>query len=44
MSNPKYGYRFICDGEIILPKKQHEADSKIFQASKLKKNKKNRRR
>lgn len=42
MSNPKYGFRFIDDG-VGEPKKQRaEMNSKIFQASKMKGNKKRR--
>ncbi|RZT02112.1 hypothetical protein EV209_0217 [Cuneatibacter caecimuris] len=42
MSNPNYGFRFIDDGIAEPKKKRVETQSKIFQASKLKKNKKRR--
>ena len=40
MSNPSYGFRFINDGTGEPKKKKAENQSKIFQASKMKKNKK----
>lgn len=42
MGNPNYGFRFVNDGEFQPPKKRIQTDTKIFQASKMKQNKKRR--
>lgn len=44
MSNPMHGFRFIHDGDWMPPKENVKTGSKIFQASKLKRNSKKKKR